>query len=254
MIGLLLGVIAMAADTNHFTVCPALPPTADTTTRTIYGLVSDPFTGLQLPAGFSGVVSETVRAKMKTPSNLPIVLEESGQPTVVMAAAFSVMTNGTTRNVAVMSSSSSMVIDSLLVGAIEAASRDSSYPPVPPRAGNGIRVAMDVSPDSVAGAVPLFTIHVPMWREFAPADMLKNPLPAYLSTPMRGQSDTLEVNFVVDAKGKPLMGTIHVLRSPGTAIARSYLDWLSTSRFTPGHIQQCAVPSIVRLKGTMLLR
>lgn len=255
MIGLLLSVVVMAADTIHFAVCPTLPPTSDTTTRTIYGLVSDPFTGLPLPAGFSGIVTEAVRAKMQIPRDLPIaVLDERGQPTVVATAAFSVMANGTTRNVAVMSSSSSMRIDSLLTDAIDAASRDSSYPPLPPRAGNGIRLALELSPDSAAGAVPMFTIHVPTWHDFSRAAMPQSKLHPRVSTPMRGESDTLIVDLIVDQKGAPLLGTVHVMRSPGTLLTRTYLDWLKTDQFVPGHIQKCAVRSLVHLKGTMTIQ
>lgn len=242
MIGLVLAALVATADTNnHFAVCATLPSTSDTTTRTVYGIVSDPFTGLSLPAGFSGVTAEAVRAKLAIPERLPpLVFDARGQPTIVTTAAFSLMPSGAVQNVAVMSSSSVSVIDSLLMTAIQGAARDSSYPPLPPRAGSGIRLALELTPDSVAGAVPMFTLRVPVWRDFSPAEMAK-------VSPRRGPSDTLVVILIVDVKGAAMLATAHVERSPGTAIARGYLDSLSARRFTPGHIQKCAVRSLLRL-------
>jgi hypothetical protein len=253
MIALLFAAVVIMADTNKFAVCPLLPSTSDTAAKTIYGKVSDPFTGLTMPQGFTGVIVEAVRTKMTVPANLPIAaFDLHGWPTVVMTAAFSLMPSGAVENVTMMSSSSSMTVDSLLEGAIWAAARDSSYPPLPPRATHGIRLAFEVSPDSTAGAVPLFTVRVPHWWDYAPPQMQKNPLRGELRKPtaVRGELDTLEVNFVVDEKGTPLLGTAHVTRSPGTDFARSYLDWLKTGHFVPGHINKCAVRSLVRLKGT----
>jgi TonB C terminal len=253
MIALFVGAAMLVADTNHFSACPTLPPTRDSTTRTLYAVVSDPFTGLAMPMGFTGLVAEAVRTKLVLPPNMPpVVFDPHGWPTIVTTTAFSLTPNGTVRNVAMMSSSSSLAIDSLVIRAIEAAARDSSYPPLPPRAGNGIRLAIAVSPDSMAGAVPLLTLRLPVWNDFATATMLKNPTRAHgPNTPLRGETDTLVVNFVVDDKGVPLMGTVNVARSPGTAFTRSYLDWLKVGRFTPAHIQRCAVRGLVHLKGTL---
>jgi hypothetical protein len=239
MIALLLAAAAMAADTNHFLVCPTLPPASDTTSRTIYGLVTDPFTRSPLPSGFTGVIAEAVRAKMTVPPNLPtLIFDPRGWPTVFATVAFSVMPDGTAQNVAVMSSSSSATIDSLLTTAIEAASREASYPPLPPGAGAGIRLAVQLSPDSVAGAAPMFTMRVPTWRDFAAATLSKKS----------GRSDTVAVDFVVNERGTPLLNTVHLVRAPGSAIAHDYLDSLKTAHFVPGHIQKCAVRSLVNVR------
>src|SRR5579863_4692363 len=114
MIAFVLSAAMLAADTNHFAVCPTLPRTADTTSQTVYGLVSDPFTRLALPAGFAGVLAEAVRAKMTIPASLPIVVfDAGGRPTIATTAAFSLMSSGDVQHVAEMASSSSPTIDSM---------------------------------------------------------------------------------------------------------------------------------------------
>lgn len=74
-----------------------------------------------------------------------------------------------------------------------------------------------------------------------------------ITTAVRGESDTLEVSVIVDETGVPLLGTAHVGRAPERAIAIRFLDWFCASRFVPGHIQHCAVRSLVRLKGTITI-
>lgn len=250
-----LAAAMLAADTNHFVVCPTLPPTPDTTSRTIYGRVSDPFTRLVLPAGFSGVTAEAVRAKMTIPASLPIVVfAPGGGPTIATTAAFSLMTSGSAEHLAVMASSSSPTIDSMLIAGIAGAAKDSSFPPLPPHAGNGIRLAFTLSPDSAEGAVPMFSARLPEWRAFVPPRALVNKThPRTMNTPIRGESDTLEISIIVDERGVPLLGSVHVLRSPARAIAITYLDWFRESRFVPGHIQQCAVRSLLVIEGTMTI-
>jgi len=253
MIALLLSAAMLAADTNHFVICPTLPATSDTVSETVYGAVSDPFTRLALPPGFAGVVAEAVRAKMTIPENLPIVVfDPRGRPTIATTAAFSVMSNGTAQNVAEMTSSSSLAIDSMLIAGILSAAKDSSFPPLPPHGGNGIRLAFAMSTDSAAGAVPMFSVRLPRWRDFAPATHPENKTHMRpLSTAVRGESDTLEVALVIDEKGVPLLGTVSIVRSPGSVLALRYLEWFRESRFAPGHIQRCAVRSLIQLKGTI---
>src|SRR5579862_3726679 len=112
---LLLGAVMLAADTNHFVVCPTLPLTTDTASQTVYGRVSDPFTRLELPAGFSGIVAEAVRSTMTIPASLPIVVfDPTGRPTIAATAAFSLMPTGAVQNIVPMVSSSSLAIDSML--------------------------------------------------------------------------------------------------------------------------------------------
>jgi hypothetical protein len=245
MIALLLSAAMLAADTNHFVICPVLPPTSDTISETVYGTVSDPFTRLALPAGFAGIVAEAVRAKMKIPANLPIVVfDPLGRPTIATTAAFSVMPNGTAQNVAEMASSSSLAIDSMLIAGILSAANDSSFPPLPPHAGNGIRLAFALSPDSVFSAEPMFSLRLPRWHSLAAA---RAPDSKTRDTSSR---DTLDVTLVIDEHGVPLLGTIHIVRAP-PHVALGYLDWFRSSRFVPGHIQQCAVRSLIRLTGTL---
>jgi hypothetical protein len=253
MIALVLAAATLAADTNHFVVCPTLPPTSDTASQTIYGRVSDPFTRLDLPAGFSGVVAEAVRAKMPIPATLPsVVFDGRGRPTVVTTAAFSLAATGVARNIAVMASSSSTTIDSMLIKGIDGAAKDSSYPPLPPRAGNGVRLAFTMSTDSAAGAVPMFSIRLPSWRSFAPARSPVNKTHGRaINTAVRGELDTLVVSIIIDEKGVPLLGTADIERAPERRFAMTYLDWFRESRFVPGHIQQCAVRSRIQVKGTM---
>jgi hypothetical protein len=255
MIALLLSAAMLAADTNHFVICPFLPPTSDTISETVYGAVSDPFTRLALPAGFAGIVAEAVRAKMQVPANLPIVVfDPRGRPTIATTAALSVMPNGTAQNVAEMSSSSSLAIDSMLIGGILGAAKDSSFPPLPPHAGNGIRLAFALSTDSALGAVPMFSVRLPEWRAFATASHPENTTHMRpLATAVRGKSDTLEVAIVIDEKGVPLLGTASIVRSPGSVLALRYLEWFRQSHFVPGHIQQCAVRSVVHVKGTITI-
>ena len=245
MIALLLSAAMLAADTNHFVVCPVLPPTSDTISETVYGTVSDPFTRLALPPGFAGIVAEAVRTKMKIPANLPIVVfDPLGRPTIATTAAFSVMPNGMAQNVAEMASSSSLPIDSLLITGILSAANDSSFPPLPPRAGNGIRLAFALSPDSTVNAEPMFSLRLPQWHSFATARAPDS------KTHSASGADTLEVTLVIDDHGVPLLGTIHVVRAP-QRMPLSYLDWFRTSRFVPGHIQQCAVRTLIHLRGTL---
>jgi hypothetical protein len=245
MIALLLSAAMLAADTNHFVVCPFLPPTSDTISETVYGAVSDPFTRLALPAGFAGIVAEAVRAKMKIPANLPIVVfDPRGRPTIATTAAFSVMPNGTAQNVAEMASSSSLAIDSMLIVGILSAAKDSSFPPLPPRAGNGLRLAFVLSPDSGLGAEPMFSLRLPQWHSLAAARAPDG------KTRNTSSPDTLAVTLVVDEHGVPLLSTIHIVRAP-QRVALGYLDWFRSSRFVPGHIQQCAVRSLIRLTGTL---
>ena len=136
----------------------------------------------------------------------------------------------------------------MLLAGIIGAAKDSSFPPLPPRAGNGIRLAFNMSTDSEAGAVPMFTIRLPTWRGFAPARSPVN------NTASRGQSDTLEVAVVVDEKGVPLLGTVNVVRAPPRrTFALTYLDWFRESRFVPGHIQQCAFRSLIHVKGMLTI-
>jgi hypothetical protein len=255
MLSLLVGAAMLAADTNHFVVCPVLPPTPDTTSQTVYGRVTDPFTHLALPAGFSGVVAEAVRAQMTIPKSLPIVVfDAAGRPTIATTAAFSLMASGGAQHVAAMASSSSLAIDSMLITGIERAAKDSSFPPLPPGATNGIRLAFTVSTDSESGAVPMFSIRLPVWRAFVPAHSPENKTHLRpLNTPVRGESDTLEVSVIVNEKGVPLLGTVNVMRAPERAIAIRYLDWFRESHFVPGHIQQCAVRSLIRQKGTITI-
>jgi hypothetical protein len=255
MIAILLSAAMLAADTNHFVVCPTLPPTPDTIAETIYGHVSDPFTRLALPAGFAGLVAETVREKMTIPATLPIVVfAAQGGPTIATTAAFSVMTSGAAQTIAVMASSSSPAIDSMLTSGIRRAASDSSFPPLPPHAGNGIRLAFALSADSVPGAVPMFSMRLPQWRAFVPARRPENKTHMRpVTTAVRGESDTLEVAIIVDEKGVPLLGTASVVRSPGSTLALRYLDWFRESRFVPGHIQQCAVRSLIHVKGTITI-
>src|SRR5579862_3625000 len=214
MLSLLVGAVMLAADTNHFVVCPKLPPTSDTATQTIYGRVSDPFTRLPLPAGFAGVIAEAVRAKMTIPASLPIVVfAPAGRPTIATTAAFSLTATGDAQHIGEMASSSSLAIDSMLILGLERAAKDSSFPPLPPHAGNGIRLAFTLSADSETGAIPMFSIRVPEWRSFVPADSPKNKTHARpINTAVRGESDTLEVSVIVDEKGVPLLGTAHVVR------------------------------------------
>jgi hypothetical protein len=231
MIAFLLSAAMLAADTNHFVVCPTLPATSDTVSETVYGTVSDPFTRLALPAGFSGVMAEAVRATMKIPANMPIVVfDPRGRPTIVTTAAFSLMPNGTARNVAEMSSSSSTAIDSMLIAGIAQAAKDSSFPPLPPRAGNGIRLAFTLSTDSTEGAAPMFSIRLPQWRDFAPARL-------------SGRPDTVAATVIIDEKGVPLLGTISAAR----VLSLDQLQWFRDARFVPGHVQRCAVRSLVHL-------
>lgn len=245
MIALLLSAAMVAADTNHFVVCPFLPPTSDTISETVYGAVSDPFTRLALPAGFSGIVAEAVRAKMKIPVNLPpVIFDPQGRPTIVTTAAFSLMSNGTAQNVAEMASSSSTLIDSMLIAGIDSTAKDSSFPPLPPHAGNGIRLAFSLSPDSASGAVPMFWLQLPQWHALAAARAPDS------KTRNTSSPDTLEVTLVIDEHGVPLLGTIHIVRAP-QRVALSYLDWFRTSRFVPGHIQRCAVRSLIHLTGAL---
>lgn len=232
MIALLLSAAMLAADTSHFVVCPTLPATADTTSETVYGRVSDPFTQSTLPAGLGGVLAEAVRAKMAIPAQMPIVVfDAQGRPTIATTAAFSLMANGGAQNVVAMASSSSLAIDSLLIAGVIGAAKDSSFPPLPPGTGNGIRLAFALSTDSAAGAVPMFSIRVPQWHDFAVARL-------------QGKPDTVEAAVIVDEKGVPLLGTI---RSAHT-VPLSSLEWFRTARFVPGHIQQCAVRSLVRVR------
>jgi hypothetical protein len=253
MLTTLVAAAMLAADTNHFVVCPTLPQTTDTTSQTIYGRVSDPFTRLALPPGFSGIVAEAVRAKMTIPATLPAnVFAAGGQPTIATTAAFSLMPNGDAQHVVAMASSSSLAIDSMLIIGIERAAKDSSFPPLPPHAGNGIRLALTLSTDSGADAIPMFSTHLPAWRGFVPARALpNNTRPRSMNTPVRGESDTLTVSIIVDEKGVPLLGTAHILHAPSRAITLAYLEWFRESRFVPAHIQQCAVRSLIELKGTM---
>lgn len=245
MIALLLSAAMLAADTNHFVVCPTLPRASDTTSETVYGAVSDPFTRFALPPGFAGIVAEAVRAKMKIPKDLPmVVFDARGRPTVVTTAAFSLMSSGAVQNVAEIASSSSPAIDSMLIVSIDSAAKDSTFPPLPAGAGNGIRLAFTLSSDSVAGAVPMFSLRFPEWHGFAA------PRAPESKTRGRNDADTLEVALVIDERGVPLLGTIHVERAP-ERLALGYLDWFRTSRFVPGHIQQCAVRSLIQLKGTL---
>ena len=235
MIAFVLSAAMLAADTNHFVVCPSLPPTSDTTTLTVYGRVSDPFTKLSLPAGFAGLVVETVRTKMATPASLPIVVFDShGRPTVVTTAAFSLMATGETRNVVAMASSSSPTIDSLLIAGIVSAGRDSSFPPLPEGAGNGIRLAFVMSPDSAAGAVPMFSIRVPVWRDYA--------VPGVRA---RDVADSVRLSFVVDEHGTALLGTVHMASAPERGVPISYLESLRTIQPVPAHIGRCAVRGFV---------
>src|ERR1700722_11706278 len=203
MIALLLSAAMVAADTNHFVVCPVLPPTSDTISETVYGAVSDPFTRLALPAGFAGIVAEAVRAKMTIPANLPIVVfDPRGRPTIATTAAFSVMPNGTAQNVAAMASSSSLAIDWMLIGGILGAANDSSFPPLPPPAGNGIRLAFVLSPDSGLDAEPMFSLRLPQWHSLAAARAPDS------KTRNTSSPDTVEVTLVIDEHGVPLLGTI----------------------------------------------
>jgi hypothetical protein len=235
MIALVLSAAMLAADTNHFVVCPTLPPTSDTTSLTVYGRVSDPFTKLSLPAGFAGLVVETVRAKMTIPASLPIVVFDSrGRPTVVTTAAFSLMGTGTAQNVVAMASSSSPTIDSLLTVAIVSAGKDSSFPPLPPGAGNGIRLAFAMSPDSAAGAVPLFSIRLPVWRDYAPPGLRRRDVP-----------DTVRLSFVVDERGTPLLGTAHLASAPERGVPINYLESIRKIQLVPAHIGRCAVRGVV---------
>jgi hypothetical protein len=253
MIALLIGAAMLAADTSHFVNCDSLPRTRDSTAATVYGIVSDPFTKLSLPLGFVAVVADVVRTHLRVSADLPmVVFDRRGWPTVVTTAAFSLMPGGDVRNVAVMASSTSMVLDSMLIRGLEAAARDSSYPPLPPGAGSGIRLALRLSTDSTAGAVPMLSVRLPLWPGFVPAQPLPNRNhPQPIQTALRGESDTLELAFIVGQSGAPLLGTANLLRSPQRAIALDYLDWLGTSRYVPAHIGRCAVRSLVHLKGTL---
>ncbi len=231
MLNTLVVAAMLAADTNHFAVCPTLPLSTDSTSQTVYGRVSDPFTQLSMPAGFTGVVAEAVRAKMTIPASLPIVVfDPTGRPTIATTAAFSLMPSGAVQNIVPMVSSSSPAIDSLLIAGIDRAATDSSFPPLPPHAGNGIRLAFALSPDSTADAVPMFSIRVPRWRDYVPARL-------------DGRPDTVAATVVIDEKGVPLLGTIQATR----ALTPSQLDWFRNARFVPGHIQRCAVRSLVQL-------
>jgi hypothetical protein len=235
MMGLLLAAAMLAADTNHFVVCPTLPPTSDTTRLTVYGRVSDPFTKVSLPAGFAGLVVETVREKMTIPATMPIVVFDShGRPTIVITAAFSLMANGTAQNVLAMASSSSLAIDSLLIAGIVSAGKDSSFPPLPPGAGNGIRLAFVMSPDSAAGAVPVFSIRVPVWHDYA--------VPGLRA---RDVADTVRLSFVVDEHGTPLLGTVHMASALERGVPINYLESLRRIQLVPAHIGRCAVRGLV---------
>jgi hypothetical protein len=255
MIALLLGAAMLAADTSRLVLCDSLPHTSDSTGATVYGVVSDPFTKLPLPLGFVGVVADAVRSHMKVPANLPIVVfDRRGWPTVIMTSAFSLMPGGDVRNVAVMASSSSIELDSMLIHGVQAAAQDSSYPPLPPRAESGIRLALQLSTDSTAGALPMFTLRLPRWTAFIPPQPLPNRThPQPIQTAIRGESDTLELAFIVDRRGVPLLGTANIVRSPQRALTLTYLDWLRTSRFVPAHIGRCGVRSVVHIKGTITI-
>jgi hypothetical protein len=232
MLSLLVGAAMLAADTNHFVVCSTLPLTTDTASQTVYGRVSDPFTRLDLPAGFSGIVAEAVRAKMTIPASMPVVVfDPKGHPTIAAAAAFSLMPSGQAQNIVPMVSSSLLAIDSMLIIGIDRAAKDSSFPPLPPRAGNGIRLAFALSTDSTAGAVPMFAIRLPTWRDFVPARL-------------NGRPDTVEARVIVDEKGVPLLGTIQSSRT----LAQRDIDWFRAARYVPGHIQRCAVRSLVSVR------
>lgn len=231
MLTLLVGAAMLAADTNHFVVCPTLPLSTDSTSETVYGRVSDPFTRLAMPSGFTGVVAEAVRATMTIPASLPIVVfDPTGRPTIATTAAFSLMASGAVQHIVPMVSSSSPAIDSLLIAGIARAAKDSSFPPLPPQAGNGIRLAFGLSTDSTDGAVPMFSIRVPRWREYVPARLT-------------GRPDTVTATVIIDEQGVPLLGTIQATRP----LAPNQLDWFRDARFVPGHIQRCAVRSRVQL-------
>jgi hypothetical protein len=235
MIALVLSAAMLAADTSHFVVCPTLPPTSDTTSLTVYGRVSDPFTKLSLPSGFTGIVAEAVRAKMTIPASLPIVVFDSrGRPTVVITAAFSLLASGAAQNVLAMASSSSPTIDSLLIAGIVNAGKDSSFPPLPAGAGNGIRLAFFMSPDSAAGAVPMFSIRVPVWHDYA--------MPGVRD---RDVTDTLRLSFVVDEQGTPLLGTVRMASAPERGAPINYLEPLRRIQLVPAHIGRCAVRGFV---------
>ena len=250
MIALFLAAVMQVADTNHFVICPTLPPTSDSATRTLYAHVGDPFTQVALPAGFTGLVAEAVQAKMTVPADLPLVVFDGHGPTVATTAAFSLMRSGEVKNIAVMASSSSPTIDSLLTVGIERAAKDTSYPPLPPGAGSGIRLAMTLSTDSVAGDVPMFSLRLPIWRAFVLPHVARKE-PPLSAAQERAQTDTTQLTFIVDEHGMPLLGTMLVTSAPIRGVPLGYLTAFRNNQLVPAHIGSCAVRALLHVRGTI---
>jgi TonB family protein len=244
------------------------PHTPDSLTVVVGAQVTSFDTSVTLPPSFTGLFLQEISNRLRPPT--PFVLSTyqgldslDGLPTPGRAyagafAMFAITVRDKTVKGGLSASSGVPGIDRAFIDAINRVGADSATPPLPAelrksRVELRLRVFTAVG---VADGDALFRVRVPLATLSHPV-ALKATRGA-LRYPEELRRENMEgsvlLSFVVDEQGRPLDGSVRLVKATHALFAQAVLGFLPKQRFEPARIGGCPVAQLVQWPFNFSLR
>lgn len=239
-----------------------IPDAADSVNVAVVARASALDESQSLPPGVADELLFELGGRLRVPTPLPVNTYEQvlrsqdlSQPARAFAsldllATLRLTHDGQPRDVQLLSSSLSPGFDAAVMGALQAAVRDSALPRLGPEVSApslAVRVLVTTTLTPADDDMVLFRMRVPA-LEVSPATVLNVPVPTYPTVQrMGGIQGRVDLRVIVTENGLAAANAVRVVRADDVAFLRAVLAVLGEYRFAPARVGGCPVAAVYQL-------